>query len=155
MRPRQKALPLIVQLLHLQRLHPEGHGQVERHLGPPQLRWTQWIRPDPLGMWYRLKLRYALGTSPRPLIVEPNLFQLADGRPLPHVFEPINGHPHLCLKVAGDWRPWQRLSSTYVIWSAEWLWFFEHWLQRDEWLGGGTHAVSPSRAVLESVTPAA
>jgi hypothetical protein len=79
--------------------------------------------------------------SPRMIVVEPDLRVLAGGRKLPHIY-PFDGRGvYLCL-----WKPkykewdWSmRLSETYIPWTLRWLWYFEDWLQSDDWAGSGEH----------------
>jgi hypothetical protein len=77
------------------------------------------------------------------MVLSPDLKKLANGRTLPHVYSSRGTGTQLCL-----WQPryeewdWSmKLTQTYVPWSVEWLFYYEHWLDTNEWLGGGEHPV--------------
>lgn len=138
----QQPIPLVVQLLNLQKYHPEGNGCIAKGQGVNTLVWRQVIRPNELGALYSIELRYSLGDKPRVLVRSPDLRGLAGERNLPHIFEDYDGMVNLCLWKKGDWRPGRLLATTTIVWTAEWFLFFEQWLFTGEWLGGGTHPVT-------------
>lgn len=117
------------------RLVSEGAGFVRKG----RLRWDCTAQPTPLSRRYRLRIEYKVREAPRVTVLAPGLAQLAEGRPLPHVYrqEP----PELCLYVpeSQEWSPSRLIVATLVPWAFLWLLCFEHWLATDEWLGGGSH----------------
>jgi hypothetical protein len=72
-------------------------------------------------------------------VIEPNLQELALGRKLPHVYE--QNPPRLCLYLprTGEWHRSMMISETIVPWTVLWLFYFEEWLESDNWKGGGMH----------------
>jgi hypothetical protein len=74
------------------------------------------------------------------VIVEgPNLRALAEGRRLPHVYAQDPARLCLYLPGTGEWRPELRLDETMLPWSVMWFFYFEDWLETDDWKGGGKH----------------
>lgn len=128
-------LTLSQQLLFL-RANPsiEGEGTVRAN----KLTWTMTVQPTALARTYRACITYLPGETPSVQIVEPNLEDLAAGRPLPHVYRnPLR----LCLYLpgTGEWKATKRLDQTIVPWTYIWLYYFEDWLGTDDWKGGGLH----------------
>ena len=93
----------------------------------------------PLARTYRVRLDYELGNAPHVYVRDPDLIVLAGGRRLPHVYK--QQPPQLCLYLpnTGEWLAHMRLVDTIVPWSILWLFYFEDWLETDEWKGGGMH----------------
>jgi hypothetical protein len=78
------------------------------------------------------------GESPRVIAVSPSLTELAGERKIPHVYyDPLR----LCLYLpgSGEWESHMRIDKTFVPWTATWLYYFEEWLESDDWKGGGEH----------------
>lgn len=145
-------LTLSQQLLFL-RANPsiEGEGTVRAN----KLTWLMAVQPTPLARTYRARITYLRGDRPSVQIIEPNLELLANGRPLPHVYQnPLR----LCLYLpgAGEWKATKRLDQTIVSWTYLWLYYFEDWLGTNDWKGGGRHpgeepAIQQNRALRRSV----
>jgi hypothetical protein len=69
----------------------------------------------------------------------PDLVELSGGRRLPHVY--AQKPPRLCLYFpsSGEWAAEMRIDQTIVPWTILWLFYFEEWLDSNEWKGGGVH----------------
>jgi hypothetical protein len=124
------------QLLHLRKSEiARGDGDVRGG----DLTWLFEASPTPLSRNYRVCIKLTQGQSPRIVIEDPNLVELAGGRKLPHVYgeAPVS----LCLyhPQRREWTPADRLDLTVVPWIYLWLFFFEEWLTSDDWKGGGEH----------------
>lgn len=132
-----RPLTLAQQFLALQAaaLTRSGTGRLDRE----RLEWEFSLRPSPLGREYRLRLIYHRDQPPSVVVVDPHLVQLANGRRLPHVYQ--QSPPRLCLFLPGnrEWLPTMTLTTTFVPWAMQWLYFFEDWLATDDWQGGGVH----------------
>lgn len=104
-----------------------------------KLTWRGRIRPTPLSRAYDVRLDYEVSGGPEIVVEGPNLRVLANGRRLPHVY--AQHPPRLCLFLpgVGEWRPHLPLDQTVLPWSALWFFYFEEWLDSDEWKGGGKH----------------
>jgi hypothetical protein len=126
----------VQQLVGLQH-NPISAGQGRVRLG--QLLWDFETQPTPLSRVYTLQIVYPQGRTPRVVVREPDLVALAGGRRLPHVYE--QKPPHLCLYLpgTGEWDNSMRISVTIVPWAILWLFYFEEWLESDDWKGGGIH----------------
>ena len=112
-------------------------GETRLHRG--SLIWRGAIRPTPLSRAYDVRLDYQVEETPHVIVEGPDLKMLADGRRLPHVYE--QAPPRLCLYLpgTGQWRSQLRLDQTLLPWSALWFFYFEEWLESDDWKGGGRH----------------
>jgi hypothetical protein len=124
------------QLLHLRRSGLcHGSGDVRRG----DLTWRFQAQPTPASRVYDIRIELPLVGSLDVIVDKPDLRLLADGRRIPHVYgeAPMD----LCLfrPEYGEWQGWMRLDETIVPWTYAWLFYFEHWLARGEWLGGGEH----------------
>jgi hypothetical protein len=111
-----------------------GEGRLS-HKG---LAWSYRARPYLLSREYAVKIAYDGNESPRVFVTNPDLTTLAGGRDLPHVYK----HPtRLCLYLpgSGEWADTMRIDETFVPWTATWLYFFEEWLESNDWKGGGEH----------------
>jgi hypothetical protein len=118
------------------RHHPVcvGHGTLNA-LG---LTWTYRVRPTPISREYEICITFRANDVPKVFVVSPDLTELAGGRELPHVYHnPIR----LCLYLpsSGEWEGHMRIDKTFVPWTATWLYYFEEWLESDDWKGGGEH----------------
>jgi hypothetical protein len=58
---------------------------------------------------------------------------------LPHVYQQKPTWLCLYLPRAREWSGWMRIDQTVVPWAALWLFYFEEWLDSDDWKGGGEH----------------
>ncbi|MCK1309870.1 MULTISPECIES: hypothetical protein [unclassified Bradyrhizobium] len=111
-----------------------GHGR----LNAIGLTWTYRVRPTLLSREYEVCITFRPDDSPRVFVVSPSLTELAGGRKLPHVYhDPLR----LCLYLpgSGEWEAHMRIDKTFVPWTATWLYYFEEWLESDDWKGGGEH----------------
>jgi hypothetical protein len=72
-------------------------------------------------------------------VIAPDLQALAQGRPLPHVYEERPARICLYLPDTDEWSPDKRIVGTIVPWAVLWLYYFEDWLTTGEWSGGGHH----------------
>ncbi len=138
---RPKALTMAQQFINL-RGNPlsAGHGC----LRSDRLTWTYATSPSPLSRDYLIRIEMAPESAPRIFVDDPDVEVLADGRDLPHVYR---NPTRLCLYLPGtrEWQPWMRLDQTVVPWTSLWLFYFEDWLETDEWKGGGMHPAHASR----------
>jgi hypothetical protein len=108
-------------------------------LRPGRLLWRGDIRPNPISRCYGVRLEFAAREAPGIFVETPDLHALAGGRKLPHLYE--QRPPRLCLylPMTGQWRPEYRLDQTILPWAALWFFYFEDWLESDDWKGGGEH----------------
>jgi hypothetical protein len=105
---------------------------------------------------YKIRIEYREDDTPKVFVESPDLTLLADGRSLPHVYREPD---HLCLYLPGthEWTPGDRIDLTIVPWVSLWLFYFEEWLESDEWKGGGSHpdsAEHPPRRAIRRMTRA-
>ncbi len=92
--------------------------------------WYGVLSPYPGSPEYRLKLEYRPGKSPKMWVLSPEIRDEA-----PHRYRDRS----LCLYYPrhGEWHPGMFLAQTIVPWAAEWLFFYEVWLEDPEgrWFG--------------------
>ena len=124
-----------------------GSGYIFQH---KELLWNQKIKPSVLSRVYEVRIKYILKKYPNVFVIEPDLLELAKGRQLPHVYtDPLQ----LCLFTPelNQWEPTMHLSTTIVPWTYAWLYYFEEWLESNEWKGGGTeHGVKIPESIHNS-----
>jgi hypothetical protein len=133
---RQRPLTAAQQFVNLRsNLLCTGTGVL--HAG--HLIWTYTASPTPLSRDYQLRIDYRQGDVPQVFVDEPDLVLLADGRRLPHVYDQSPTRLCLYLPCAREWSGRMRIDQTIVPWAALWLFYFEEWLDSDDWKGGGEH----------------
>uniref|UniRef100_Q07NQ3 Type II CBASS E2 protein domain-containing protein n=1 Tax=Rhodopseudomonas palustris (strain BisA53) TaxID=316055 RepID=Q07NQ3_RHOP5 len=138
----RKPLTAGQQLISLQR-NPicTGHGSRR----PGGLSWQYRTSPSPLSREYAVRIEFQQGSFPKVFIDSPDLQALSDGRSLPHVYDQSPAQLCLFFPKYEEWQPWMKLDQTVVPWATLWLFYFEEWLDSDEWKGGGIHL--PDRAL--------
>ena len=117
---------------------PGAHVQL---LQGRELRFTFSLSPTSFSRDYRCMLVVTPNHWPRMVVLEPNLYVLADGRVPPHIYRHDGPGTNLCLWLPrkNEWQPQMKLLDTYLAWTAEWLNYFEEWLATGQWVGGGEH----------------
>lgn len=130
----------------------QGAGKLSNN----KLTWRFQAQPTPLSRTYDVRLEYASTGTPDVFVDGPDLQLLAEERSLPHIY---HDPTRLCLYMpgTGQWSPTKRLDQTIVPWTFIWLYYFEEWLESDEWKGGGKHPgddpVSPRNRQLRRMLP--
>lgn len=100
------------------------------------------VSPSAFGRNYNCVLRMKPDSrTPTMIVLQPDLFALANGRRPPHVYPHAAPGTKLCLwwPKRREWLPQMKITETYLPWTAEWLWYFEDWLTTDNWAGSGEH----------------
>jgi len=135
-----KRLTLIQQMAGLKKDFGDGKISFNRN----KLTWEGMLKSSPLGDEYKIKLVYENGQSPKVFVLEPQPLKLAEGKTrLPHVYD--HQKQRLCLYYPDgrEWNSSKPIAQTIMIWTMEWLYFYELWLITGKWLGGGTnHGIS-------------
>ncbi len=126
-------LPGLFREIKLLRSHyPDGTTKLKAGT----LQWTGELQPSEISNLYLVVLRYAPPKHPHIIVRKPQLVADADGH-LPHSYH--NGS--LCLYKPGQWEHGDRLATTILPWTCEWLLHYEFWRATGEWCGsGGDHA---------------
>ncbi len=110
------------------------HGTTTLKAGT--LRWTGEVQPSEISNPYLVGLRYAPPKHPHVIVRHPELIVDADGH-LPHSYQDGS----LCLYKPGQWAHGDRIATTILPWTCEWLLHYEFWRATGEWCGsGGDHA---------------
>jgi hypothetical protein len=139
--PKTKPKSLTLQVLWLRKRFPDARCCVIRN----KLTFEADLKPSPTSDIYRVRLTYALGRRPKPVIVSPEL-RPTDGCQVPHTYD----GQELCLHVKGEWKPEELLADTIVPWISEWIVNYETWVFTGDWLGGGTHAARWNRSAADT-----
>jgi len=90
--------------------------------------WRGKLRPTEVSPDYEVEVQWRPQRNPRILVITPPLKPDA-----PHTY----GDGSLCLHFRGD-RSWtaSSLVATYVVpWTAEYLYWYEIWLETSKWYG--------------------
>jgi hypothetical protein len=112
------------------------------HFRGRQLLMEVGISPGLFGRLYECQLTMKPDcAAPDVIVVGPDLGALAQGKRIPHTYAYAGRGTRLCLwwPKAREWVPRMKIADTFLPWTAEWLHYFEVWLQTDEWQGGGEH----------------
>jgi len=98
--------------------------------------WRGTLQPAAISPVYHVLIKYNIGQVPKVWITSPHLKATA-----PHRYKDES----LCLYWHKEW-PWspdQDISKTIVPWAALWLYYYEIWLDTNEWLAeAAPHAPS-------------
>lgn len=138
--PDRSRKSLALQALHLRNLRWPGSRVLVP--GGKRLEFHFEVSPFPGARTYGCLVTLdRLGIAPEAYVHSPDLSELADGKPLPHIYKQARRSTKLCLHLpgSGEWSANKLLAETYVAWTIEWLRFFELWLFDGEWRGGGKH----------------
>lgn len=95
---------------------------------PGLLAWLGALRPREEGATYRVRITFREQKSPQVRVLDPPL------RPdAPHRYY----GEFLCLyyPADGSWHPGKFIADTIVPWTAEWLLFYEIWIESGHWWG--------------------
>ena len=100
--------------------------------------WEAEITPTSISKKYRIRINYTLGRKPVIRIISETL-QRVKNQELPHVYSDLRQELCLYYPKNNEWNSSMYISQTILLWTSEWLFFYEHWLITNEWLGGGIH----------------
>ena len=95
---------------------------------PNQGVWRGELQPQEGGTVYRVRLIYCLRDRPRVHVIAPTLVSGA-----PHLYP--GGELCLYYPSDGTWHSQRPLATTIVPMTAEWLLFYEWWLESGTWWG--------------------
>jgi hypothetical protein len=99
--------------------------------------WKYDTIPTPLSNRYTIKVVYRWNTDPDVFVIGEKL-KLANGKTkLPHVYSTPMQHLCLYYRNAREWNSHMLLAKTVIPWASEWLQFYEIWLVKGIWQGGG------------------
>lgn len=126
-------LPLALQSARLVRSFPSF-----RFL-PSQKAWRGELHPRDDSPFYRVLVRWRGIHAPKVWVEFPDLHPEA-----PHLYPDHS----LCLFFPADqsWTPRHHIADTILTWTAQWLFFYESWIEFGEWFGPeAPHPVSGSK----------
>lgn len=102
------------------------------------LRWTGELQPSEISHRYRVGLSYTPPKHPRVIVLRPKLVVDAHGH-LPHIYPDGS----LCLYQLDQWEHGDRIATTILPWTCEWLLHYEFWRATGEWRGSGGDHTGP------------
>lgn len=111
-----------IQILWMSRFFPQFKYNRKRK------EWTGSLQPRPSSPRYRVLIRYRGARSPRVKVLDPPIDKRA-----PHQYK--GGYLCLFLPVDHSWNEKSIIAETIVPWTAEWLYYYEYWLETGEWFG--------------------
>ena len=90
--------------------------------------WRGALQPQSNGVTYQVRIAYKITDRPRVKVLHPEIRQDA-----PHLYP----GKELCLYYPADrtWHPGLPIASTIVPMAAEWLFFYELWMESGTWWG--------------------
>lgn len=131
---RSKKYSAIEQLHFLKATYKGSWGTTQRG----SLTWFFDIQPLAISGTYRLKITYKIGYYPQTYIVAPKPLPLANGiSKLPHTYDTKTQRLCLFHPQYYEWNSTMRIDETIVHWAAQWIVYYESWVQTGVWQGGG------------------
>lgn len=131
----KKKLSLAQQHLFLSAdINSKGNGTIEAN----KLIWRFEVTPTLSSRAYLVRIEYSITDNPNVFVEKPDIQLLAGNRSIPHVYDdPLR----LCLYMpkTDQWNSSKRLDETIIPWTYIWLFYFEEWLESDDWKGKGKH----------------
>lgn len=122
------------QLQILLHKYPDSIGRMTHHSA---MFWQSSFQPTEISQKYDVAIEYSDSIA-QPLVYVKTPLKLYPGeKKLPHVFSTVE--QRICLNVKNEWNKSLTISSHYVPWACEWLYYYETWVVTGEWLGGGLH----------------
>ncbi len=90
--------------------------------------WLGTLQPAPDSVRYTIRIEWRPQKPPKVFVVDPALVDNA-----PHRYNDNS----LCLYDHREqpWRPTDLVARTIIPWTAEWLYWYEVWLEYGEWMG--------------------
>ncbi len=131
------AISLSKQLYLLQAKYPQGKGYIKKG----KLTWHCRLQLDEAYGDYKIKLIYDINNPPKIYVIDPNIYEVTNGKTPPHIYIFNEKTTKLCLYLpsSGEWSTDKFLSDTIVPWASLWLMYFSGWLATGNWYGGGEH----------------
>ena len=93
-----------------------------------QSAWTGTLRPSDQSPPYVVRITYRPNMKPKVEVLQPEIKANT-----PHRFS--DGSLCLYYELDGSWHSGLHLAATLIEWTAEWLYFYEHWLTTGTWHG--------------------
>ena len=118
----------------LRKHYPDGTTKLKTGT----LQWTGELQPSKISNLYLVGLRYAPPKHPHVIVRRPELVTDADGH-LPHTYQDGS----LCLYKPDQWTHGDRMATTILPWTCEWLLHYEFWRATGEWCGSGGDHTGP------------
>lgn len=81
--------------------------------------------------------------KPEVFVEQPLLKDRTDSN-IPHLYNRKRSKLCLWLPGHGEWSSRMWIADSVLLWTAEWLFFYEIWFATGAWLGGGEHPESES-----------
>ena len=102
--------------------------------------WRGRLQPTAASHIYQVRITARRGATVTPeVFVESPELRKRNGQPVPHLYS--HKRAKLCLwkPGKGEWSGRLWIAETVLLWTVEWLFFYEIWRATGEWIGGGEH----------------
>jgi hypothetical protein len=128
LRKLDKKITLPVQSVQIFNRFQEFRFRFERSRGV----WKGSLQPNFTSPKYLVEVVYSLGKIPKVWVLSPKIIQGTG-----HLY----GDDSLCLYWPKEWvwGPNEIIAKTILPWTANWLAFYELWLDTNKWLGPSSH----------------
>jgi len=127
---RLSAVSIPQQDLQMRRRFPQF-----KNVGSPRSAiWIGGLQPLEVSPIYAVRIQYRVGDIPRVWVIAPALHERA-----PHRYTKEDGRLCLYWPREAPWRPDSVVAETIVPWTALWLFYYELWLDTEQWLGPTPH----------------
>lgn len=131
---KHKNISLVIQSFLINQKYPESKCEIKKN----QLIWQGKIKPTPLSREYNIKIICKENARPQ-VILYGNKIEGIDRKDFPHHFkiDKDKQEVYLCLHLPKEFNYSYFVCDTIILWTQEWLYFYEVWLSTGEWRGGG------------------
>lgn len=130
---KQKNIALDLQIYHISKSFPS----FEFYRNNGEEYWLGQLTPTENSKTYTVKINYLYKKASRVYVIEPHILKHS-----PHIYPDKS----LCLYYPKDFSFDKRISliaNTIIPWTAEWLYFYEIWIETGVWWGSeAPHPVS-------------
>lgn len=100
--------------------------------------WSGVLRPTSISESYLVTIDYKQNQLPSVRVLTPIIEVPREKYAEVHLY----ADGSLCLHAEEDWNPGRPIANTIVLWTSEWLLYFELWKSTGHWHGGGEYNVT-------------
>jgi hypothetical protein len=93
--------------------------------------WEGSLQPTAVSAEYRVGVTYQVPKYPVATVLTDLSTRGSDA--IPHQYNDGS----LCLHLPGEWNSQMLIADTIIVWTSEWLFFYELWLPTGDWYGSG------------------
>ena len=125
---------LLTHVSDVKKKFPTAVGGIKRG----QVELTLFLKPTENSIEYTVKLYAKQGSKNVKLfVVKPQIKCYTNGKKVPHLY--CDGSLCLHYPSYNEWSYGDSWAATLIPWASLWLFYYEIWVETNQWLGGGIH----------------